>query len=182
MKLLVSTLLLCLLSCAGQSTFTDSQGNTYETVRIGEQTWMAENLNFAVANGSYCYLDDPSNCEKMGRLYTWQAAKEAAEAIDGWHLPSKNDWNELLVVCGDDSAGFKNITSAELGFNPVWAGVRVSYGEFKTGGMGANFWSSTPSDTNAGLGFSVAVMNTQRIISVHNYPQDNACSVRLLRD
>ena len=175
-------LALFLLSCKGQTTFTDSQGNTYATVKIGEQIWMTENLNFEIADGSYSYLDEVSSCEEMGRLYTWQAAKEAAEQISGWHLPTREEWNALLAICGDDSVGFINITSHKVGFNPLWAGVRVSYGEYKAKGTGANFWSATPSDTNATLAFSVAVMNNQRIISVHNYPQNNACSVRLVRD
>lgn len=175
-------LLVALVSCKGQMSFTDPQGNAYTTIRIGEQIWMAENLNYKTAAGSYCYADDESSCDETGRLYTWQAAKQAAEEIDGWHLPSREEWNDLLAVCGEDSVGFVNITSQELGFNPVWAGVRVSYGEFKARGMGANFWSSTPADTNTTLAFSVAVMSSRKIISVHNYPQNNACSVRLVRD
>jgi uncharacterized protein (TIGR02145 family) len=118
----------------------------------------------------------------MGRLYTWQAAKEAAQEIEDWHLPSKEEWNALLKVCGEDSVGYVNITSEKLGFNPLWAGVMVSYVEFKARGLWANYWNSTPSDTNSTLSFSVAVMHNRRIVSVHNYPQNNARSVRLVRD
>lgn len=182
MRFTVFVLIVAFVSCTGQTSFTDPQGHSYTTVKIGEQIWMAENLNYKTPDGSYCYSDDSSSCDEMGRLYTWQAAKQAAEDIDGWHLPSKEEWNVLLAVCGEDSVGFVNITSRELRFRPVWAGARVSDGEYRARGMGANFWSSTPSDTDTTLAFSVAVMNARKIISVHNYPQNNACSVRLVRD
>ena len=168
-------------------------GKTYKTVVIGEQTWMAENLNYAYTGvpykvfGSYvytfdstswCYENDPANCTKYGRLYTWAAAMDSVGTWstngkgcgygstcsptgtirgicpEGWHLPSKTEWNTLFTAVGgrltagqvlksqtgwDDSG---NGTDA-FGFSALPAGYGDYYGDYYYEGYYAYFWSSS---------------------------------------
>jgi len=175
-------------ACNRDKYFSDPQGNKYKTVKIGMQEWMAENLRYDAGNGFYCYDNDSTQCADMGGLYTWSAAVNAAEKISGWHLPSKQEWLELIYYYGGDASeedkkAYENMISDKSGFNPQWSGVRISTGMFKAKEMkGVNYWSATTSDKDTTLAYSVGVLSQLKIVSPHNYPKKNACSVRLVKD
>ena len=128
-------------------------GQTYRTVTIGSQTWMAENLNFETAN-SFCYNDSAKYCAKYGRLYTWAAAKKACPT--GWHLPTKGEFETLLTAVGGQSTAGKMLKSTsgwddggngtdDYSFSALPAGGRFDDGIYDSEGIRADFWSSTES-------------------------------------
>ena len=139
--------------------------------------WMAENLNFKT-DSSYCYKDEDSNCTKYGRLYRWVAAVGKSESEcghgytcslpsgniqgvcpNGWHLPSKAEWETLFNAVGGQSTAGKVLKSTSgwledgngtdaFGFSALPAGYRFSDGSCSYEGEGAWFWSSTENNSN----------------------------------
>ncbi|MCL2260956.1 MAG: fibrobacter succinogenes major paralogous domain-containing protein [Fibromonadales bacterium] len=132
---------------ADKGTFTDLRDNKeYKTVVIGEQIWMAENLNYETSN-SQCYDDDPENCAVYGRLYDWETA--LAVCPEGWHLPDRADIDILLYDVGSTElkaiSGWKKSSyghsSDAFGFSALPGGY-ASDGHSENIGESSFWWSS----------------------------------------
>ena len=148
-------------------------GQTYRTVKIGGQVWMAENLNYEVEN-SVCYKNSADSCAKYGRLYTWAAAMDSIKTgcgygvscsstlpvqgvcPSGWHLPSNAEWGALIMEAGGPFVAGVHLKARTdwyrtgrgtdaFGFTALPAGLwNDDYGFI---GDVADFWSSAERDS-----------------------------------
>ena len=141
--------------------------SNYKTISIGEQRWMAENLDYNV-EGSKCYGNSADSCAKYGRLYTWTTAMGGASSSSanpsgvqgvcpvGWHLPSDGEWTTLTNYVGS-GAGTKLKSQSgwvdgngtdEYGFSALPGGTDAQgsgcYGaEWCDAGFRGSWWSAT---------------------------------------
>ncbi len=105
-------------------TVTDIDGNTYQTVYIGNQWWMAENLKVTHyqngeaipsitdatewsnrTDGAYCnYKNDATNTDTYGKLFNWYSVNDRRKiAPEGWHVPTDDEWRTLIDYLGGAS-------------------------------------------------------------------------------
>jgi uncharacterized protein (TIGR02145 family) len=154
--------------CPGTPIVTDIDGNTYKTIQIGDQCWMAENLRTGIFipstatnsihsdldnNGiieKYCYDNDTANCTMYGGLYDWNEAMgysedEGSQGIcpEGWHIPTNDDWKILDDQFKYGDAGEHLKETGDAGFGGQFTGDRHQRGEFYSFGSSGFFWSST---------------------------------------
>ncbi len=166
-------------------------GQTYKTVVIGTQTWMAENLNYAV-EGSKCYDNLDTNCVKYGRLYDWSTAMTACPS--GWHLPSEPEWDVLLNYSGWDSATKLKATSGweevigdgngtdDYGFSALPGGGYVD-GSFHNVGFNGLWWSTTEDVNNKAYSLVMySHVSLALILSFTDNSKSYLHSVRCVKD
>lgn len=149
---------------ASNGIFTDQRdGHEYKWVKIGDQVWMAENLN-------YEYSDSWMYDTIYGRLYLWKAANEVCP--EGWHLPSDEEWMEMETYLGIDSTqvnktGYRGSSEGgkmkekgtthwlrtnvyatnESGFSALPGGIYFNFGGIAGIQREAFFWTSTKEST-----------------------------------
>ena len=162
-------------------------GQTYKTIKIGNQVWMAENLNFET-DSSYCYNDSAEYCTKYGRLYSWAAANKACP--EGWHLPTIDEFETLFTTVGGQSTAGKKLKSAsgwikdgngtdDYSFTALPAGGRSTNESFYGGDGGAYFWSSTEYGKNRSYYIFLKYQNDEA--NEVDYYRDDGMSVRCVK-
>jgi uncharacterized protein (TIGR02145 family) len=124
------------------------EGQEYNTILIGSQCWMKENLNVGTmipgsqnqTNNSqiekYCYNNDPANCIVYGGLYQWDEMMEysTTQGVQGicpvgWHIPTDNEWTILTNFLGGESvAGGKMKEAGYAHWSPPNTGATNSSG------------------------------------------------------
>ncbi|MCF8403891.1 MAG: hypothetical protein K9H58_08100 [Bacteroidales bacterium] len=157
-------------ACGG-AIIDDRDGQSYSTVQIGDQCWMAENLKIGsmvlntttmTDNGTiekYCYGNVESSCEEWGGLYQWQEAMaytniEGAQGIcpNGWHLPTDNEWCTL-----------ENYLDPTI--SCVQTGARGVDGGGKLKEAGTSHWNEPNSGATNSSGFSAIPGGYKRFTS-----------------
>ena len=124
--------------CTDCGLVTDINGNVYQTIQIGDQCWMAENLKVThyrngdpiphltsdddwanTSSGAYCVYDNiASNVEAYGNLYNWYSANDPRGlAPEGWHIPTDEEIMELEIYLGmsESEAGELNYRGSNEG-------------------------------------------------------------------
>jgi uncharacterized protein (TIGR02145 family) len=142
---------------------TDIEGNIYQTVRIGTQWWMAENLKvthyrngdaiprvttpyaWSILNtGAYCeYNNDTNYAAIYGRLYNWYAVSDSRNiAPAGWHVASESEWKQLDIYLGISPTDVD-----KLGFRGTDEGGKMKE-------IGTTYWDYPNSGATNESGFS----------------------------
>jgi uncharacterized protein (TIGR02145 family) len=129
------SLLLLISACKNSNTVTNREGNVYKTIDIGDQVWMAENLDVSTfRNGdlipeaksaeewkkfgetgkpAWCYYgNDKANGKIYAKLYNWYAVNDPRGiAPAGWHLPGEAEWRTLIDNLGGENQAGENMKS-----------------------------------------------------------------------
>lgn len=200
---------------------TDYDGFEYSTVRLGNQEWMASNLRTtSFSNGEripktgtetkniedelnpvyqwpYQYHEEhPELLEDDGRLYTWYAVNDSRKLCpEGWHIPSLDEWNEMLHHIGGDNPKTTDLRRfsyttdplnpdvTEGSFRAQLAGFRNASGLFQSGfNYGTYWWSSTTGASNEN-GFAVFCSPSENDpASIREKSKKDGYSVRCIKD
>lgn len=164
------------------ASFTDSRDHkTYKSIRIGNQVWMAENMDYKM---THSYVNKNGD-----RLYSWLAAMKACP--EGWHLPSDHEWDILVNRSGGivragaalkSKTGWKksgNGTNSS-GFSGLPAGYRDLNGSISYIEKSSYFWSST--EESISLASIRKLKNNYKELYRHNFNKGKALSCRCIQD
>jgi uncharacterized protein (TIGR02145 family) len=177
-------------SHTGGMRMTDGRDNKiYKIVKIGTQTWFAENFNYNAA-GSVYYNNSQTTNEKYGKLYNWDTATAANFAPPGWHLPSSAEWDTLMNSVGGASMAGKRLKSTDgwnnngngedtYGFAALPGGFGTAVGVFNLVGDGGYWRSSSETAANEA---TISLMNTSDSANSNSTAKISLYSVRFVQD
>ena len=183
----------------GESFIDERDGKEYNTVLIGEQCWMAENLNIGtMINGvnnqqnnntieKYCYNNVNSNCENYGGMYQWDEIMQYdttryTQGIcpDGWYLPTVVEWDRLINKAGGSQTAGTNLKiGGSTGFDALMAGSRAEDGSFIGLNTYTNFWSPVSKSNDQAYTYNILESSTG--VFFNNAGKQNGFSVRCIR-
>jgi len=181
-----------------KETFIDERdGKAYTFIKIGKQTWMAENLKYGATN-TKCYNDNWLNCETFGIMYDWETAKTVCP--NGWHLPNDNDFIDLsdfvetargcwdcagILLKANSNLWDSNKGIDEFGFTALPGGF-YRYGSFSQKNQTAGFWSATEGSVSGSAHFRYFTSvngSLNNKLNLDGFYIDNAfANVRCIRD
>jgi uncharacterized protein (TIGR02145 family) len=191
------------------NTVTDYDGIVYNTVKIGSQVWMQENLRSlhyadgAVIDSVWVYDNNESNAAVWGRLYDWNAATHGTNSSGrvqgacptGFHLPTKEEFEQLRDYLGGGNAWkLKDPSSAYWGnsfakntneskFSARGAGSRENiYGNYRTLKAMTRFWSSTENSSNKNRAYTMKIYDNQGAAVVASDNKKMGFSIRCIKD
>jgi uncharacterized protein (TIGR02145 family) len=181
-------------------------GKDYNTVLIGEQCWLKENLDIGtMISGSsnqtnnstmekYCYNNDQNNCTTYGGLYQWNEAMQyvttaGAKGIcpDGWHIPTLSEFQTLEAFVGSNGNSLKDIGQGtgggagtnSSGFSALLTGYQFA-GSFH--GFGSYTYIRSSSENNSTDAFVMYLHNTNSSLVLFANMKEFGFPVRCLKN
>jgi len=184
----------CLLLCVGLANCSSSSPQLPPVEPLSQpmpdgKRWTIANLNAEIP-ASYCYNDDPANCGRYGRLYTWEAAQKVCGTLGpAWRLPSMEDWKKLAQIYGglfEDGPDNGKVAYRELlaggrsGLEMLLGGGREDHEYARLEAHGFYWSASEESPTNARyLNFG---KGSRAVYDQHGGKKTDAHSVRCVAD
>jgi len=194
----------------GITSILDADGNLYDVVTIGGRCWMVQNMSkhsgiaektadTAWAGSfapSWCNYDNSAlNGAAYGKLYNWYAIEGGAICPDGWHVPTKEEWDALIAFLGGNAvAGGKMKSTSALwdppntgadnssGFDALPGGYRAHLGVFFDIKKTTVFWTSTTNPGDTTTAYTVTLSTNSAFASVAFSDKNSGYSCRCVKD